>query len=113
MSAAKDAERSLGGRQFTDTTDFYAIDYGDEILIGNKRYIVMGFARETRFGMEDPKFWVKRTVDAVTGEHKIIKLTFFESFVTTIGGVKIRCFRNPDKEGKILELVKNHPSSRT
>ena len=98
------------GRQFTDTTDFFAIDYGDEILIGGKRYIVRGFARETRFGMEDPKFWVKRTVDAETGERKIIKLTFFESFVTQIGGVKIRCFRNPDKEGKILQLVKNHPS---
>jgi hypothetical protein len=100
----------VNGRQFTDTTDFYAIDYNDEILIGGKRYIVKGFARETRFGIEDPKFWVKRTVNSETGERKIIKLTFFESFVTQIGGVKIRCFRNPDKEGKILELVKNHPS---
>lgn len=100
----------MNGRQFKDTTDFYAIDYNDEILIGGKRYIVKGFARETRFGIEDPKFWVKRTVDSETGERKIIKLTFFESFVTQIGGVKIRCFRSPDKEGKILELVKNHPS---
>jgi serine/threonine protein kinase len=100
----------VNGRQFTDTTDFYAIDYNDEILIGGKRYIVKGFARETRFGIEDPKFWVKRTVDSETGERKIIKLTFFESFITQIGGVKIRCFRNPDKEAKILELVKNHPS---
>jgi len=71
---------------------------------------VKGFAREFRFGIEDPKFWVKRVVDAETGEHKIIKLTFFESFETYIGGVKIRCFRNPEKEGQILELVKNHPS---
>jgi hypothetical protein len=98
------------GRQFSDTTDFYAIDYGDEILIGGKRYLVKGFARENRFGIEDPKFWVKRTVDSATGERKIIKLTFLESFVTTIGGVRIRCFRNPAKEGKVLELVKSHPS---
>jgi hypothetical protein len=100
----------VGNRQFTDTTDFFAIDHGDEILIGGKRYVVTGFARETRFGLEDPKFWVKRAVDSATGERKFIKLTFFESFRTYIGGVKIRCFRNPDKEGKILELVKNHPS---
>jgi serine/threonine protein kinase len=100
----------VGGRQFTDTTDFFAIDYGDEILIGGKRYLVKGFARESRFGIEDPKFWVKRATDTETGERKFIKLTFFESFETSIGGVKIRCFRNPDKEGKILALVKNHPS---
>ena len=100
----------MSGRQFSDTTDFFAIDYDDEILIGGKRYIVKGFARELRFGIEDPKFWVKRVVDLDTGERKIIKLTFFESFETHIGGVKIRCFRNPAKEGKILELVKNHPS---
>jgi hypothetical protein len=100
----------VGGRQFTDTTDFFAIDNGDEILIGGKRYVVKGFARETRFGLEDPKFWVKRAKEIETGEQKFIKLTFLESFGTSIGGVKIRCFRNPDKEGKILELVKDHPS---
>ena len=100
----------MGGRQFTDTTDFFAIDYGDEILIGGKRFVVKGVARETRFGLEDPKFWVKRAEEIETGERKFIKLTFFESFGTSIGGVKIRCFRNPAKEGKILELVKNHPS---
>jgi len=98
------------GRRFTDTTDFISIDYGDEILIGGKRYIVKGFARESRFGIEDPKFWVKRAVDAETGELKIIKLTFLESYETSIGGVKIKCFRNPQKEGKILEIVRNHPS---
>jgi len=100
----------VGGRQFTDTTDFYSIDYDDKILIGGKCYIVKGFARECRFGIEDPKFWVKRAVELKTGEHKIIKLTFFESYETTIGGVKIRCFRNPAKEGKVLELVRQHAS---
>ena len=79
-------------------------------MIGGKRYFVKGFARESRFGIEDPKFWVKRVVDSDTGDGKIIKLTFAESFETSIGGARIRCFRNPGKEGKILELVKNHPS---
>jgi hypothetical protein len=100
----------VGSRQFTDTTDFYSIDYGDKILIGGKCYIVKGFARETRFGIEDPKFWVKRVVDSTTGERKIIKLMFLESYETSIGGVNIRCFRNPAKEAKILELVNNHAS---
>jgi hypothetical protein len=100
----------VGGRQFTDTSDFFAIDNGDEILIGGKRYIVKGFARESRFGLEDPKFWVKRVADAETGERRFIKLTFFEAFETSIGGVKIKCFRNPAKEGEILKLVENHPS---
>ncbi|MFA4915937.1 MAG: hypothetical protein WC560_04625, partial [Syntrophales bacterium] len=40
---------------------------------------------------------------------KIIKLSFFESFERKLGKVNIRRFRNPDKEAKILELVKDHP----
>jgi hypothetical protein len=100
----------LRSRQFTDTSDFFAIDYGDEILIGGKSYVVKGFARESRFGMDDPKYWVKRVVDSETGERKIIKLTFLESFEITLGGVKIKCFRSPDKEGKILDLVQGHLS---
>ncbi|MDM8551455.1 protein kinase [Desulfobacterales bacterium HSG2] len=99
----------MAGKLFTDTTDFFAIDCGDEIQIGEKRYAVTGHERERRFGISDPKFWVKRAVDPDTGEKKLIKLTYFETFETTLGGVKIRCFRDPDKEGKILELVKDHP----
>ncbi|MGD2273030.1 MAG: protein kinase [Desulfobacterales bacterium] len=100
----------MRSRRFTDTSDFFSIDYGDEILIGGKSYVVKGFARESRFGMDDPKYWVKRVMDSETGERKIIKLTFLESFEITLGGVKIRCFRSPDKEGKILDLVQGHLS---
>ena len=96
-------------RLFTDTSDFFAIDYGDIILLDGKRYRITGHEREYRFGIEDPKFWVKRAVDSETGEKKIIKLSFFESFEIHLGGVKIDCFRNPEKEGEILELVKDHP----
>jgi hypothetical protein len=99
----------MPGRAVTDTSDFYAIGNGDEICIDDKRYTVIGHARELRFGVEDPKFWVKRVVDADTDERKIIKLAFFESFETILGGVKIKCFRDPDKEGDILNLVKDHP----
>ncbi len=97
-------------RLVTDTTNFLSIDYGDIILIDRKRYRVTGHEREGRFGMEDdPKFWVKKAVDTETGEKKIIKLSYFESFETSLGGIKIKRFRNPGKEGEILELVKNHP----
>jgi serine/threonine protein kinase len=96
-------------RLFTDTTDFTSIEFGDEIVIGDSRYSVTGVERERRFGLEDPKFWVKRAVNVETGERKIIKLSFFESFYTSFGGVKIRCFRDPEKEAEILKLVKGHP----
>jgi len=96
-------------RVFTDTTDFISIDCGDIILIGQKRYKVTGHERERRFGMDDPKFWVKKAVDTGTGEKKLIKLTYFETFETTLGGIKIMRFRNPDKEGAVLEFTKNHP----
>jgi tRNA A-37 threonylcarbamoyl transferase component Bud32 len=97
-------------RLFTDTTDFTSIEFGDEIVVGGSRYTVTGLEKERRFGIEDPKFWVKRVVDVDTGERKIIKLSFFESFFTSFGGVKIRCFRDPEKEAEILKLVTGHPS---
>ncbi len=97
-------------RVVTDTTNFIAIDYGDVIFVDQKRYKVTGHEREGRFGMEDdPKFWVKKAVDLETGQKKIVKLSYFESFETSIGGIKISRFRNPDKEGDVLDLVKSHP----
>lgn len=97
-------------RLVTDTTNFLSIDYGDIILIDQKRYKVTGNERERRFGMEEsPKFWVKKAIDTETGEKKIIKLTHFETFETSLGGIKIQRFRNPDKEGDILELTQDHP----
>jgi hypothetical protein len=99
----------MEGRQVEDTTDFFAIDYGDVILVGDKKYTVTGNERERRFGIESPKFWVKRALDTETEEKKIIKLAFLESFEITLGGVRIRCFRNPDKEEEILALVRDHP----
>ena len=96
-------------RRVSDTSDFFSIDKGDILVIGDRQYEILGHARELRFGIEDPKFWVKRAVDIVTRERKLIKLAFFESFTASLGGVKIKCFRDPDKEGKILSLVKGRP----
>lgn len=99
----------MSGRRITDTTEFFSIDFGDIIQLGEKQFQITGHERERRFGMDEPKFWVKTAVDLDTGEKKILKLSFLESFETTLGGVKIRCFRNPEKESDILELVRDHP----
>jgi len=96
-------------RIFTDTSNFFAIDYGDMIHVGDKRYQVKGHEREERFGLDEPKFWVKKAIDMDTGERKIIKLSFFESFETKIGHVTVPCFRHPQKEGEVLDLVGDHP----
>ncbi len=96
-------------RLFTDTSNFLSIDYGDIIQIDQKQYKITGHERERRFGMDDPKLWVKKAIDLATGENKILKLTYFETFETHLGGIKIHRFRNPEKEGDILNLVKNHP----
>jgi hypothetical protein len=91
-----------------DTSDFFAIETGDVIVLDDREFEVTGNEKERRFGVEDPKFWVKRVIDKETGERKLAKLTYFESFMTSIGGAKIKCFRSPEKEGKILELIKGN-----
>ncbi|KPA08828.1 serine/threonine protein kinase [Candidatus Magnetomorum sp. HK-1] len=99
----------MTARRFTDTSDFYSIDCGDQIIVGDRSLTVTGHERERRFGIEDPKMWVKRAIDDATGKNKIVKLSFLESFYTTLAGIRIRCFRNPEKEGQILSLVRDHP----
>ena len=99
----------MTARSFTDTSDFYSIDCGDKIIVADRVLTVTGHEKERRFGIEDPKMWVKRAVEDATGQKKIVKLSFLESFYTTLAGLKIRCFRNPDKEGQILSLVRDHP----
>jgi hypothetical protein len=96
-------------RVFTDTGNFFAIDYGDIIEVEGRRYLIKGHEREERFGLDEPKFWVKKAVDMASGERKIIKLAFFETFETSIGAFRIPCFRNPEKEGAVLAIVEGHP----
>jgi hypothetical protein len=98
------------GRIFTDTSDFYAIGPGDEIQVGGRCFLVTGEEREYRFGIEDPKFWVKKVIDQETQERKLVKLSFAETFMTNLGGVPVHCFRDPAKESAILKLVAGHPA---
>ncbi|WP_245796749.1 serine/threonine protein kinase [Halodesulfovibrio marinisediminis] len=82
-----------------------SIDYGDVIQIGGKHYLVTKNLSERRFGLEDPKYWVKRCKELETGKHQIIKLEFYENFDITIGNIRSSCHRSPRKESRILDLI--------
>jgi len=96
-------------RVFADTKDFTSIDYGDIILVDNRYFLVTGYTREGRFGVDDqPKQWVPRVEDLESGKDHILKLVFHETFTITVGRFTIPCFRNPEKEAGILALVQGH-----
>ena len=92
---------------YTDTSDFYRIDYDDVVVLDGKPYLIRNNEREGRFGIEEQqKYWVKRAKDLTDGSTKILKLTFHERFEANVGGLSFECFRSPQKEARILELVK-------
>lgn len=96
-------------RVHSDTTDFFRVEYDDIVLLKDRSYLIRHNAKEQRFGMEDDvKFWVKRAVDLEDGSLKIIKLVFYEKFMSRIGDIEFECFRSPGKEARILELVSSH-----
>jgi hypothetical protein len=82
------------------------IGYGDVVPLGGLHYLVLRDEAERRFGSEDPKFWVKRCRVLETGEAKILKLVFFEQFPMQLGSLKLLCYRSPEKEARILDLVR-------
>ena len=95
---------------FGDTSNFTSIDYGDVIHVGDRYFLIVGYTKEGRFGIdEQPKQWVPKVYDLESGEHKIAKLTFHETYELTIGGLKVTCYRNPEKEAQVIELVKGNP----
>lgn len=94
---------------YRDTSDFFHIEYGNIVILNNTPYLIRHNAKEGRFGLDDEvKFWVKRAIDLVTGETKILKLVFYENFMARIGNIEFECFRSPRKEARILALVGNH-----
>lgn len=96
-------------RIHTDTSDFFRVEYDDVVLLDGRPYFIRHNAKEQRFGLEDEvKFWVKRAVDLQDGSLKIIKLVFYERFMSRIGDIEFECFRSPRKEARILELVSDH-----
>lgn len=101
-----DSGVSRFGRVFHDTSEFMDIGHGDVMLLGGQHYLVFKDESERRFGMEDPKFWVKRCRVLETGQRRIVKLVFHEKFTATVGSFKIPCYRSPIKEARILDLVR-------
>ena len=81
---------------FEDTSSYMNISSGTVLRIGGNDYFVLNDAREGRFGIDDqPKFWVKYSIDLETGERKVIKLVFHEEFTVPMGFMRIRCLRSP------------------
>jgi len=94
----------------TDTTEFFRIERDDVIAIDGRRYLVLGNAWETRFGIdEEQKPWVKTAMELETGAPKILKLVFHEEFASRLGAFSFRCVRSEEKEGGVLDLVRGDP----
>jgi hypothetical protein len=93
-----------------DTADFFRVDYDDVVILDGVPYFVRNNEREGRFGIEDEqKFWVKRARNLLTGEVNILKWVFRERFEARIGSFVYECVRSPQKEARILELVRGRP----
>jgi len=96
-------------RIHTDTSDFFRVEYDDVVILKDSPYLIRHNAKEQRFGLEDEvKFWVKRAIDLRDGSLKIMKLVFYERYMSRIGEIEFECFRSPKKEARILELVSGH-----
>ena len=93
--------------QVKDTSDFFRVDYDDVVVLGGVPYLVRNNEREGRFGLEDePKFWVKRSINLLNGTLKVLKWVFKEHFEAKIGELVFECVRSPQKETRILDLVR-------
>ncbi|MDR2550245.1 MAG: hypothetical protein LBD10_08630 [Desulfobulbus sp.] len=98
-------------RVYTDTTDFTAIDYGDVIAVEGRYFLITSYTKEGRFGVDEQiKPWVPKVVDLSTLAHYILKLEFKETFTMRLGRFAVTCYRSPEKEARILQLVQGHPN---
>ena len=93
-----------------DTSNIMNIHRGHVLGLEGEEFFVLGDVMEPRFGLDDqPKNWVKRAVDLSDGALKILKLVFLEEFVTHVGPIRMRCYRSPEKESRVLDLVRGDP----
>ena len=92
----------------TDTSDWMRIVRGDVVRLKNHDFVIKGHGYESRFGIGDqPKYWVFNAFDLETGQRKILKTVFHEEFHVHIGVFKIHCVRSPEKEARVLEIVRD------
>ena len=87
-------------RIITDTTDFFRVDYGDVVVLGDDSYLIRHNAKEGRFGIDDDvKFWVKRAIDLKTGNPKILKLVLLRKVYQPCRRHRLRVLSQPQKRG--------------
>lgn len=97
-------------RVYTDTTDFTSIDYGDIMAVEGRYFLITSYTKEGRFGVDEQiKPWVPKVEELATGKNYIIKLVFKETFEMRLGQLSVTCYRSPEKEARMLELVQGHP----
>jgi len=102
-------ERPL--RVFTEAPDFFDVAPYDVMHLAGRYYLIRGHEFEGRFGLEEtPKYWVKRAIDLETGEKKILKFVFHETFTDHLGSVTVKYVRSPEKEARVLAAVRGHPN---
>jgi hypothetical protein len=93
----------------TDTSDFFRVDYNDVVILAGTPYLMRNYAREGRFGLDDePKYWVRKAINLLNKEEKIIKLVFHEEIDARVGELVFKCVRSPAKEAAILDMVEGH-----
>ncbi len=93
-----------------DTTQYMSIERDHVIELEGVPFLIRGNEREGRFGLdEQPKFWVKRAVDLLSGRTHILKLVIEESFKVSVGSLEVLCKRNAAKESRVLDLVCGDP----
>jgi tRNA A-37 threonylcarbamoyl transferase component Bud32 len=91
----------------TDTSKYKLIQRGDVVKLDNAEFFVTSDVYEFRFGLEGmPKFWVKRGYDLSSGQRVIIKFEFHEELTVSLGPHTIHCHRSPEKEARVLSLVR-------
>jgi len=93
----------------TDTTDFFRVDYNDVVVLAGVPYLMRNYTKEGRFGLDDePKYWVRKAVNLLNRQGKIIKLVFHEEIEAHVGDMVFKCVRSPGKEAAILDIVAGH-----
>lgn len=113
----KDRIEEVSGRRaysqpriFENTANVFNIVSGDVLRLAGDDFYVFGDAKEGRFGLDDePKPWVKYVFDLSSGDKKVIKLVFDESFSTRVGLFLIKAKRSAQKEADFLDAVQGHP----
>ena len=104
-------KKPYGRVELTDDTSIMMNVYRGQVLrLEGREFYILGDVMEPRFGLDDqPKYWVKRAFDLADGSTKILKLVFYEEFTAHVGPIRIRCFRSPQKESRVLDLVRGDP----